>query len=258
MMSRTDRMTGSSKDKSGQDCSVPNGRWPQSETDVAGPIVEWLRDEAWEVYQEIQPERNGPIADIVAIRDNVVWVIEAKRGVSLNLLKQAHGWRERADLISIAVPSANGCRVWDYVECVLQRDGIGAFGVNRPDSGKDRVEMLIRPRRFENADRSYFRQFIIPQHQDYAIAGNAKGRRLTNFGITRMRVQHYVLSHPGCRLAELVSNIDSHYSTEAVARRTIPRKIRDGSIRGVRIRKVNGRLKFYPIRKELNLILGEG
>lgn len=60
---------------------MPN-RWPALEKDLAKPIVEWLTDLRWEVYQEVQVERLPRW-----ILDNRVrgvrgeWAIEGQRRV---------------------------------------------------------------------------------------------------------------------------------------------------------------------------------
>lgn len=42
--------------------------WPASEIELARPIVPWLQEMHWDVYQEVQCMMYGQVADIVAIQ----------------------------------------------------------------------------------------------------------------------------------------------------------------------------------------------
>jgi hypothetical protein len=73
------------------------------ETDIARPVVAWLQAQGWTVYQEVQHQ--GCVADIVAVRGPLLWVIECKAQLGLAVLGQALGWQGHAHAISVAVMS---------------------------------------------------------------------------------------------------------------------------------------------------------
>ena len=46
------------------------------ETEIAEIVIDWLEKQHWDVYQEV-PVNSG-FADIFAVRNGLVWVIETK------------------------------------------------------------------------------------------------------------------------------------------------------------------------------------
>ena len=79
-------------------------RCKMKETDIAKPVVSWLQDQGWTVYQEVEVKERGARADIVAIIEPKIWVIEVKRSYGLGVLEQALSWRSLSHYVSIAVP----------------------------------------------------------------------------------------------------------------------------------------------------------
>lgn len=41
--------------------------WPAKEQELAEPVVRWLEDQQWTVYEEVQLMAAEPIADIMAV-----------------------------------------------------------------------------------------------------------------------------------------------------------------------------------------------
>ena len=60
------------------------------ELELAKSVVEWLQDQHWEVYQEVQ--RYSTTADIVAVQGPLVWVVECKTSLSIGVMLQASRW----------------------------------------------------------------------------------------------------------------------------------------------------------------------
>jgi len=56
------------------------------ETDLAERVINWLEDQHWEIYQEVQFRGYGGIADIVAVRAGYLWIIECKTSMTFTLL----------------------------------------------------------------------------------------------------------------------------------------------------------------------------
>ena len=73
------------------------------EQELASYIVSYLENENWEIFQEVQFRSYGNIADIVAVKDNKLWIIESKTTLSFKVLEQARRWK--CHYRSIAVPS---------------------------------------------------------------------------------------------------------------------------------------------------------
>jgi Holliday junction resolvase len=46
------------------------------EIDIGKALVEWLNVQHWDVYQEVKIYSH--IADVVAVRNGIVWIIECK------------------------------------------------------------------------------------------------------------------------------------------------------------------------------------
>jgi len=79
-------------------------KWPESEEELAKVFLEWISDSKWDIYQEV--EFLGRVADIVLLRDNLVWVVECKTSLSLALMEQANSWIGYANYTSILIPRA--------------------------------------------------------------------------------------------------------------------------------------------------------
>lgn len=71
----------------------------KSETDLAEKVVEWLQAQQWEVFQEVQLDSFGRIADIVAVSGPLLWVIECKTSQSFAVFEQAFQWKMYANYI---------------------------------------------------------------------------------------------------------------------------------------------------------------
>lgn len=105
------------------------------ETELAQPVVEWLESQHWDVYQEV--ECPGGYADIVAVRDNYLWIIECKTSFSLKVVEQAMG--RRAHFRSIAIPKTRGSLSENGIEYDLLRIyQIGALVVSKHSEWNER------------------------------------------------------------------------------------------------------------------------
>lgn len=62
-----------------------------TEADLAAKIVDRYKADSWDVYQEVSISGRGR-ADIVAVKDGVLHVIEAKKPISSDVLRQAEAW----------------------------------------------------------------------------------------------------------------------------------------------------------------------
>jgi len=216
-------------------------------------LVAWLTDMKWEVYQEVQPYSHGQIADIVAVRPPLVWIIEMKKSLTLSVIEQAEGWTHDCHYLSIAVRwGISGRKVAGRSVAVrmLSLLGIGILDVDarHADYYGPSVREKLEPKLRRWANVKKVRDCLTENHKTFAPAGNPWGKRLTPFSVTCLRVMEAVKNHPGITMKEVVDRIDTHYSSTATARASLMKWIRLGLVDGVRAE--NGRpTKLYPTER---------
>lgn len=215
-----------------------------SEETIGEAVVDWLSGMPWEVYQEVQPRADGPVADIVAVADPVVWIIECKASLTMALMQQAlerQGW---ANYVSIAVPQIVGGdyrqRTFPYL--ILREKGIGCIETTPYGSPHE----VIKPRLQRGAITRHVRACLTEQHKDYAKAGNARGDRLTPFSRTCDSLRDAAIKEPGLLFTEIVEKINHHYASQSAAKSALYGWIKIGKVKGVKFVKEKGRLKIYP------------
>src|SRR3990167_10050555 len=98
------------------------------ETELAKPIIAYLEERGWNVYQEVLIRCK--VADIVATFGKLTWVIECKTSMSLKLLEQIYCWRGRANFLSIAIPTTVGD---GFVKNLLINNKIGVLTVRHSE-----------------------------------------------------------------------------------------------------------------------------
>lgn len=222
----------------------------QPETALAGAVVKWLMDQKWDVYQEVQMHTYGPVADIVAIQGNIVWIVECKNSMSLAVMEQAYRWRSYANFISIAVPQRKNSRGSFLTEQILRKFGIGYLMRHKETNyHHDDITEMIEPTLNRKAMTKDIMNILTEKHKTFALAGNSEGKRWTPFQQTCSNILREVTKCPGITLKELISKITTHYGSTATARICIAKWADEGAINGVCVKR-NGRLiKLYPIEK---------
>jgi hypothetical protein len=239
--------------------------WPKSETDLAKPVVAYLENLKWDVYQEVQMNWGGGIADIVATQGKIVWIIEVKKTLSLDLIAQAASWRYHAHFISVAIPVSmrrhgKGRRM---AEKFLDWQGIGLIEVTAPYMpgssysqeatvtnsayGQPQMGRLHRKAKAEK-----ILKVLTPEHKTFAAAGNSAGKRWTPFQRTCSLVKKYVDENPGISMKKLVDSVDHHYASNAGARSSLARWIEADYIKGIEMRREGRLLQLYPVKEESN------
>jgi hypothetical protein len=214
------------------------------ETDVAVSVIEYLRGSGWDVYQEIEPWSGGAIADIVAQRHGLLWIVECKTTLGLAVLGQAWDWSHMgaAHFVSVAAPWSrprpSGSD--NVLTHVLLHTGIGVLRVDperfHGDARDVREWKEPKLNRWARKSRSYraIRKCLTDTTRDYAEAGNANGKRWTPFQETCDRIRATVSRGP-MTLRALVESIHHHYRTDATAKSALRQWLRAGAIRGVRL-----------------------
>lgn len=206
----------------------------KSETELAKGIVTWLESYQWDVYQEVQ--YRGKIADIVAVQNNIVWIIETKLTSTLKVIEQALQWKPFGHYVSVAVPTKSGQWMFDKI--------LELYGIGKLTSGFQVTES-VSPQLNRKALSKKILEVLTPEHKTFFVAGNAEGSRLTPFKRTCADIVKEVKMNPGITIKELMSTVKTHYATPATARVCITKWIGTKHI-DVRFEKVGKTLKLYP------------
>lgn len=210
------------------------------ETDLAKHIVDWLTADGWEVYQEVQPGLLAHVADIVAVRRGMLWVIECKLTLSLEVIGQAEHWRQMANWSSVAVPRAKRSGGRDAARRVCRLLGVGMLSVDR--SGSVTIDT---PPTMNRAPIELLRRALDEGHKTAAPAGTNGGGRYTPFRRTCEHLARYVAKHPGCSLKDAVDATRHHYASDSTARSCLAKWIELGRVAGVRMEREGRKIRLY-------------
>lgn len=224
---------------------------PKAETEIGRVVVAWLAASGWDVYQEVQPHAYGAVADIVATRGPLVWIIECKAALGLGVLEQALAWKGLAHYLSVASPPwgvrPRRRRVFDLV---FHESGIGWLGVKTGEPSyylQPSVEEVVAPRLARTAIVTSWRHVLTEAHKTYAEAGSAGGGFLTAWRASCDRVAAWVGRNPGASMKDMMTELGRlHYATPASARSAMVRCIQRGEVRGVRCERDGRALRLYP------------
>lgn len=213
-----------------------------AETAVAAPVVAWLRQIGWRVYQEVQLSRGGARPDIVATwRDRLVWIVECKSALSWDLLCQAASWRGQAHRISVAVPDRamhvptgrRGHRRDDLASveaAALRALGLGMLTTG-PTGARERVPPSLLPA--NRRDIKHWWRCLRPEHEaGFAAAGTNGGGYWTPFRGTVAAIAAELRERPGLTTRELVAAVDHHYGADAAAVRNLVRWLGTTALEG--------------------------
>jgi hypothetical protein len=230
-----------------------------SEQNLSSPVVAWLREQNWDVFQEVGC--GGKVADIVVTQGPLLGVVEVKTTLGLSVLEQCYHWRRYANLVWAATPW-HKTRNW-FAGRVAADYGIGLISVREWTLREERafsVDENTKPDLRRRVD-SRLRDSLRPEHAsgDYADAGaiGAAGR-YTPFAATCSELRRIVAARPGVMLRDAVAEMRHHYHSAATARSSLAHWIRSGSVKGVELRLENRRLALYPKRDEAQKELAGG
>lgn len=212
-----------------------------SEEEIAEQFVIWLQDLGWTVYQEVQRYRGGRVADIVATQGRLIWIIETKTILGLDVMEQAFRWTDHAHFVSVGVPSQRGDI--RFKSGMLRHLGIGCLTAFR-DGDAWEVSEEVRPQ-MQRRLITGLRECLRPEHQTWAKAGNAKGQRYSPFKATCRDVAKFVADNPGSTLKQLIESVPTHYHSTSTARSCLKIWIERGKIDGVTMRRESGQIRLY-------------
>ena len=217
------------------------------ETELAEKVVIWLQDYQWEVYQEVQIFSASEVADIVAVQNKIVWVIECKTSFSLAVIAQANKWKDYSHYSSIAVPQVRASTGSQFGNTVLRRFGVGKLELGLYERG---IREITKPQLNRKAMADRFLCVLSEKHKTFAKAGNNEGLRFTPFQDTCSQIAREVAQNPGLTIKELLTRIRHHYASPESARSSLLHWANAGKIRGIEVRQEGKYIKFYPKEEE--------
>jgi hypothetical protein len=205
----------------------------RAETDVARPIVNWLGDLQWDVYQEVQC--SGPRADIVALQGPLIWVVEVKTTLTFDVMEQAYNWLDHAHYVSIAVPWARTHR--SMAQRVCRTFGIGMLEVEHLGGNgiHTRVPAKLGRSRVNRRWAELLRSSCRAECKTWGEAGNARSEFYSPFKGTCRAIVEYLTKHGPSSVKEVVKGIEHHYATDNSARGCIPRWVAYKKVPGVEL-----------------------
>lgn len=190
------------------------------ETDLFLPVKEWLEENGYEVYTEVESRKAGGRADIVGVSGPAVSVVEMKKTLSLELIEQALRWKPYANYIYIALPYSKNRKV--FGSKVLEFAGIGILQL-KEYSGifEDRPFFDVLPSlraKFNRRIDDHIRQSLVPRHKELP-GGHAGGGYVTSYSSMMERVRDYLESYTvqvtkggWATIQEIIDNVDTYYA----------------------------------------------
>ena len=210
-----------------------------SEQDVASVVVAWLESLGADVYQEVTVR--GGVADIVARVGAEIWIVEVKTSLSLALLVQSYERRRLCHRVYVAAPHSRNAR---DVSKLCKALGIGLLIVSQRDPGwpnathgygAPKVEQLVDSQRWNRRPVELAKE-LCPEHKTHAQAGAAGAAgRWTPWRNTIEQLARVVRRQPGITLKEAVGELQHHYTSNAGARASLAKWVREGAVDGVYI-----------------------
>lgn len=210
-----------------------------TEIELAKHVIEYLKQDGWEVYQEVP--FSSWVADIVVTKGDVLGVIECKQSYGFAVLEQAERWLKYANCVWVATwTPRRGSKGTDFGRKVAQKFGIGVLTVNPrrdPILCREAVAPEVRTE-VENGRYKDLKALLRPEHQQgYAEAGSREGGRFTQFAETCKALRELVEAHPGLQLKDAVRQIKHHYASTSSAVGSLRHWIEKGKVKGVRFEK---------------------
>lgn len=215
------------------------------EVELAKMVVDGLIDDGFDVYQEVEL----PIgrADIVAKRDHLIWIVETKLTMSLDLIEQAYERVRYAHLVSVAIPYSKQSR--HFARRLLAAQGIGLLQISQVGGWDFHRINWEPPLLHRKADTSWTKN-LCEEQKTCSQAGSKAGGYWTRFRATCRAAARYVSEHPGCTARELIDGIDHHYYSDSTARSSLIKRIEQGLVAGVMLKRDGKRWRIYPKEAE--------
>lgn len=213
------------------------------ETELAKPVISWLIDQHWNVYQEVQFYTGGSIADIVAERHGFLWIIESKNSYGFAVLKQASRWP--VHYRSVAVPYSKD---HDYqVAKDYYQVGVIEVIFDMYDCATSVIENASAPLIVKNHETiKRYRNKLTDLHKTFCPAGSFGSQHLTAYKLTIMQVRKTIENNPGCTIQFLYEKLGKmHYASAASFKGSLIKSLRDFESDWCRIDTDSRPIKLY-------------
>ena len=210
------------------------------ESDLTSDIAKWLQRDGWKVYMEV-PIGSGR-ADLIGERDGTFHLIETKLSMSLTLLEQARDrlYSGGVHFVTVAVPTPAHPRRSSFAATLCREWGVGVIWAT-PNSVQCRAKPQIqRPRSSIAKSLKPERLFL-----DDGTAGS-NGSYWTPYKDTCIALLVFVKRNPGTTIKDAVAGIKHSYATDASARSTLPKRVMQGAVPGVRLDKSSRPFRLFP------------
>lgn len=199
-----------------------------TETELCEKAIIWLQEQHWNIYQEVQPLRGSSIYDLVAVRERVVWTLEAKLSFGLSLVRQAHRALHHANMVSIVIPWAKPSKNRDFARLLCRHFGIGIVTIgtrHNPDEIEYESGRFFRP---PQCWIDTLRKCLLPEMMtgEFGKAGNDTGARWTPYRRTMIEVRDFLTKNGPSTIKEIMAHIGHHYASDAGAKSCIPSALR--------------------------------
>lgn len=211
-----------------------------SETKLAKRIVDYLRLQGWEVFQEVLCPNRRRVVDIYARKKHGAgyrtWAIEVKTSLNLAVMEQAHYWTTFAHQVSIAVPPKKNKRIKNFGYKICALLGLGVLELKPRE-----VQEVRQPRQTSVA------QFpTLVTAQKTSTAGTNKRDHWTHFKQTIQNLNELVQKQPGITLDEAIDQIEHHYRHKNSAKSSLRTALRKRIVTGITYRRYGNIYYLYP------------
>jgi hypothetical protein len=203
---------------------LDNSSSPKTEKDLGLLVKVWLIAEDWDCFPEAQIRQRGPRADLIAIKDSLLWVIETKLSLNLQVIEQALRWRDLGALytsIAVLKPKRKYHQkfTWhsNFVDRFFRQEGLGLiFG----DLLDNTVIEAIPPRlhRYNYQRSKNIIAQLDPRMKLYIPGSTSKEGFSSPYQRTIENAITFIAAQKTCSINELLTNIKTHFRVRAKAR----------------------------------------
>lgn len=202
----------------------------KTEVELTSAVANWLITQGWAVYLEVQCSVKLGRADIVAIKNGEVWIIESKMGMSLELLDQAIDWQDSGHFVSMAIPEPcrkrKSHRHGAAVKSLCTTHGIGLIYVNKSVAGcrvwqKTLPKLQTHIGAIADIIRDVCHNGLALQtkhNQTWQVEWSPYKR-------TMQTIKDYLIKNGSTPLVDVIKDCKHHYKTNAGAVQTLKRAI---------------------------------
>ncbi len=219
-----------------------------SEAELAKFLIDALILEGWDCYPEVALGKllgqnlkdnagsrlifGEPIADVVAIKDGLVMIVECKKSFSLEVIEQALEWSKISPLYAIAIPFAAFNNRSVVKTHLREYYGLGIFGISATHA-QWRFKPKLKKENLKYCDEI---KSILKPTMMLSTAGAAHTWRSTPYQDTMFEIRCYLAMHGPTRLKDLYDFLEGkengkcvhHYSSRASMVSSIGKSIYGG------------------------------